>query len=287
MSKVFFSKHMHKLGIMAGCAIVLMLGFTNTHIISNDDGISGYVRPSSGGCDCHGSSASANTQVNITSRSGSFTITPGGTLELTAVVANSGKSAVGVNIGVKDAVTSNRNVGTLARINNDMRLSANELVHTSPKSMSGGQASFSFTWKAPTTAGTYYLMAIGNAVNGNGRDSGDEWAYLTPIEITVSAASSVLESQPMISSLTAAPNPAVDNSTVSYALEKASDVEIMIIDAKGGLVYSQSLGMQNPGAYSFNWNALTNQGIAAPAGHYMLNLKAGSAVHSTSLILQH
>lgn len=257
--------------------------------IANADpnGKSGRVLSTSGGCgDCHGASASQATSVNITSKSGSFTINPGGTLELTAIVAHASKSGAGINIGVKSSATSATNQGTLNVITGQgLKKSpndTNELVHSARKKMTAGKTSFTFTWTAPTIEGTYYLLACGNAVNGDGGTSGDQWNFMSPIAITVAAASKVQEQifiNPII-----APNPLIGIGTLSFVLEQASEVEYSIIDALGNQVNKQYLGFLSAGPQYQTINTISQN---LSSGHYSVILRTGMSVISLPLIVQH
>lgn len=64
------------------------------------------------------------------------------------------------------------------------RLSSGEVTHSSPKSVDG-PVTWSFRWRAPSSAGTYTLYAAGIRGDGHG-DSGDETGSTT-LEITVLA----------------------------------------------------------------------------------------------------
>ncbi|MCS7177504.1 MAG: immunoglobulin domain-containing protein [Candidatus Kapabacteria bacterium] len=151
---------------------------------------SGTVGMTTSGCTCHGTSSSATT-LTAQSSTGSFRTRPGQTLNLTVIVAHSTQSAAGVNIAVHNQF--GQNAGSLSPgSGSGLQLSNNELTHTQPKTMSGGQASFNFSWTAPTTPGTYTLRAVGNAVNGNGNTNGDAWNFMTPVTLTV-AGITVLE----------------------------------------------------------------------------------------------
>jgi hypothetical protein len=160
---------MRWIAIAWSCATLAALAYSG--------GITGVT---SSGCTCHGAQSSATTL----SLSGNTTTRAGQTLNLTVVVAHSSQQAAGVNIAVKDQ--QGQNVGTLApATGSGLRLSNGELTHQQPKTMSNGQAAFSFTWTAPSTPGTYTLRAAGNAVNGNGNTSGDAWNFLSPVTLTV------------------------------------------------------------------------------------------------------
>lgn len=160
---------MRWIAIAWSCATLAALAYSG--------GITGVT---SSGCTCHGAQSSATTL----SLSGNTTTRAGQTLNLTVVVAHSSRQAAGVNIAVKDQ--QGQNVGTLApATGSGLQLSNGELTHQQPKTMSNGQAAFSFTWTAPSTPGTYTLRAAGCAVNGNGNTSGDAWNFLSPVTLTV------------------------------------------------------------------------------------------------------
>lgn len=250
------------------------------------NGISSKVLANSGGCGgggCHGSSASQATSVSISSKSGSFTINPGGTLELTAIVAHASKNGAGINIGVKSSATSATNQGTLNVVTGQgLKKTQNELVHSARKSMASGKASFTFTWTAPTIEGTYYVLACGNAVDGNGSESGDQWNFMSPIAITVAVASKVQELiciNPII-----APNPLIGIGTLSFVLEQASEVEYSIIDVLGNQVSKQYVGFLSAGPQYQTINTIS-QNISS--GHYSVILRTGSSAISLPLIVQH
>ena len=160
---------MRWIAIAWSCATLTALAYSG--------GITGVT---TSGCTCHGAQSNATTL----SLSGSTTTRPGQTLNLTVIVAHSSQQAAGINIAVKDQ--QGQNAGTLApATGSGLQLANGELTHQQPKTMSGGQASFSFSWTAPSTPGTYTLRAAGNAVNGNGNTAGDAWNFLTPTTLTV------------------------------------------------------------------------------------------------------
>jgi len=63
-----------------------------------------------------------------------------------------------------------------------------EITHTGPKdNNSDGEASWQFTWTAPTTPGMYTLFGAGNSTNADTTDEGDDGAVAV-LMITVGAA---------------------------------------------------------------------------------------------------
>lgn len=170
--------------LMILTALVFWFSIT---LYSNQNGIAGKTSTTSSGCDCHSGSANSATTVTNTSGSGSYTFAPGSVNSFTVTVAHATKPKMGVDIAVKTTQTGNTTAGTLSP-GSGLKTIGGELVHISPITMSGGQATVSFTWTAPATPGTYYLRAIGNAVNNNGsEDAGDIWNWMTVQTLTVSA----------------------------------------------------------------------------------------------------
>ncbi len=154
--------------------------------LANNSGITGRTTQSSGGCSCHGGTSSSSTSLTATSSSGSFIVEPNSTNSFTINITNNSKSAAGVNIAIATSETGNTPAGTLsAPQGSGLQLLNNELTHTSRKNMTNGTTSFTFSWTAPSQHGIYYLRAIGNAVNSNGQNSGDEWNWMNTQQITV------------------------------------------------------------------------------------------------------
>lgn len=166
------------LAVMTGLTISLM---------AYSSGKDGRTSSTSGGCSCHTSNSSSSTSLSVTSQSGSFSVEPGSQNTYTVTVSNTGRDKAGVNIAVKTSQTGEINAGTLAAVTGSgLKTLNNELVHSSPKNVTSGSASFDFTWTAPSTPGVYYLRATGNAVNDNGSaDNGDQWNFMSVREVNV------------------------------------------------------------------------------------------------------
>ena len=174
-------KNIYKVNLLIFVLFVSSLSF----VFSRSGGITGQTNSGCGGGSCHGSSSS-NTTVTISS-SGGFEVNPDATVSLTVSVENSsGQTKAGVNIAVHTTSSGSSNAGTLTA-GSDLSLSSNELIHktTGGKAISSGKATFDFQWKAPSTAGEYYIKAAVNATNANGNTGGDQWALMTPKKITV------------------------------------------------------------------------------------------------------
>lgn len=154
---------------------------------SGGSGISGLTATNSAGCSCHYSSANSNTSLSVTSSTNSFKFKPGDQVNFTVSVSNSNRAEAGLNVAVKSSETGSTNSGSLSfESGSGLRSENSEITHSTPKAISSGKADFTFTWTAPTTPGTYYLRAIGNAVdNDNSADGDDQYNWLTPKQLIV------------------------------------------------------------------------------------------------------
>lgn len=217
-----------------------------------DGSINGRTSSTSPGCDCHGFSPSASTTLSVASGSG-FTVDPGGTVNLTLTVANGGKQAAGTDIGVRTTATGNTPAGTLAPgVGSGLQVSGSELTHTAPKNFGGGQTSFAFTWTAPTSPGIYYIQAAGNAVDLSNTSGGDQWNWLTPVELTVPG----LE--------VTSPNTAISwcaGSTQNITWTAIGVTNLKIEVAPDGASYSTLIASTPASAGSWAWNIPANQTI--------------------------
>lgn len=176
-----------RLSIWAILMIIPLWVVTELYSRSGGQGISGLTATNSTGCNCHGSSASSATVLSVSSTTGGFKFTPSQEVEFIITVTNSTKSASGINIAVKTTETGNSNAGTLSfATGSGLRTESGEITHSTPKSFMGeSYTEFNFKWTAPSTPGTYYLRAIGNAVNQSGDESGDQWNWMTPKALIV------------------------------------------------------------------------------------------------------
>lgn len=147
---------------------------------ASSSGITGAFIYQTGCGTCHGSE---NTSTTVSIK-GNNRVKPGGILDLTAVVANSSQTGAGINVTF---LNENNQVtpGLAVKTGQGLRASGNQLTHNGPKQMTLGNASFDFTLTAPTTPGTYKIVANGNAVNFSGNSFGDEWNKADDFVITV------------------------------------------------------------------------------------------------------
>lgn len=131
---------------------------------------SGKTGQSTGCNSCHGASASGDTSVAFSTTTSE--VDTGETISITYTVTNAGLSSYGMNVAATGG-TFTAGTGT--------QVLSGEVTHDGASSSD----TFTFSWTAPGTGGTYTLSGAGNAVNGNGGTTGDEWNVATDLEITV------------------------------------------------------------------------------------------------------
>jgi len=129
-------------------------------------GVSATAAAHSGGVsgpDCVGCHGSGSYPASVTSSPASFG--PGDTVTMTLTVDASG--VLGTFISVNEGSLSTISGQGLATV-------PQGITHTSPKSMSGGSASFAFNYTAPSSPGAVRVDVSTLVGNGNGKSSGDQ-----------------------------------------------------------------------------------------------------------------
>jgi hypothetical protein len=142
--------------------------------------------------------------------------------------------------------------------------------------MSGGSIRFTFTWKAPSQEGTYYMQAIGNAVNGNGNDdANDAWNWMQPVALTVKAATSVAEEGLSIPSTY--PNPCRPYQTLTLGLDGNGPMTVVFCDVSGNIVHRVTA--------ESNGKGLPIDVPSLPPGVYAVVVTDGPRTRRTSLLI--
>jgi hypothetical protein len=149
---------------------------------------SGGISSSSSGCFCHGNSSSATTVIVSSPVTG---YTNNQIISFTVAVSNASRPAAGFNLETNIGTIISGGAGTQI-------LSANEITHSSPKSMVAGTATWTFQWQAPASGnGTLTLNLSGNAVNLASGSAGDLWNIGNTLNIPFSTALDVANPTPL------------------------------------------------------------------------------------------
>lgn len=85
--------------------------------------------------------------------------------------------------------------------------------------------------------------------------------------------------------ISAYPNPFNAQTQISYTLNAAANVEILIFNIKGQLVRQLLQQSQQPGQYQLSWDARTDDGKSLPSGIYLVVLRAGKVFRTQKITL--
>lgn len=92
-------------------------------------------------------------------------------------------------------------------------------------------------------------------------------------------------SRKAVVALSVKPNPVADNLNISFMLDKASVVELVLTSADGRRIASMTSNIPSDGLHEVVWNAKTQDGSAISSGTYFLQLFVdGHCAAETSLI---
>ncbi len=232
----------------------LVLAIGSLFTLSNQAGVSGN---STAGCSCHGSS-STNTSVQINSDIPSAGYLTGETYNITVLISNSTKSQAGFNLSSSD--------GTLIA-GSTSKLINGEATHSPQQNLSNGAVTFVVQWEAPSTAptGNIVFSAAGNATNGDGGTTGDEWG-LGSLSVSHDETQSIED----VIAASVSLSPSLATSMVSLKSDlKIENPRIMLIN--GQLIQTQ---------YEETAEGFTVDVSALPAGVYFLNFSHEGKVHT-------
>lgn len=81
------------------------------------------------------------------------------------------------------------------------------------------------------------------------------------------------------------PNPFNPTTTISYSLDKDSEVVVSIYDISGKLITTLLNDYQTQGEHSINWNGTNDSGNKVGAGAYLYQVKAGDLIQTKKMVL--
>ncbi|HLP28591.1 MAG TPA: choice-of-anchor V domain-containing protein [Candidatus Didemnitutus sp.] len=256
-------------------SLLVSMFLVTSSLFASSSGQAGRTASTSPGCSgsgCHGAASSANPATSLRvaqAVDGKVSAVVGETVTLTVIVSHESRVASGVGIAVKTTETGTTNAGSLGLVTGQgLRLSAGELTHSSPKQFVDREASFSFTWTAPSQAGTYYLRAIANAVNGDGTASTlDQWNRMPVVEVVVALPNSVEEYSHV--DVTVSPVPAHENVSVTVPTQPNEQLQISVLDHLGAVVATDNATASGE-SFRYVWNGRRNDGSLVPQGAYVV-----------------
>lgn len=92
-----------------------------------------------------------------------------------------------------------------------------------------------------------------------------------------------LESR-IVESISVMPNPSTDAVTIAMTLARPLEVDVMIVDARGGVVRRYASNGA-AGEHRFAWDGRSDGGIRVAAGTYRVVTRAGSQIMSTPVVI--
>ncbi|MFN6113070.1 MAG: T9SS type A sorting domain-containing protein [Bacteroidota bacterium] len=249
--------------------------------LADPSGKTGFTSKTSTGCGtCHGGNAGAAVTVTL---NGPRSVKPGEMVDFSVVVGHASARSAGISITVRSAPTAPTGaVGTLsvAATGSGLRVrtpgTGQEITQAAPKTIVDKQVTFNFSWTAPVTPGSFYVLAVANAVNGNGGpDNGDDWTFLEPVEIKVESATSV-EDVPLFTSLY--PNPLAPSQILRLDAEFVGPTQIRIMNMQGSVVIDEMMDLAN--------GALPRPLAELPRGVYMITATGGMISRRGTFIIE-
>ena len=81
------------------------------------------------------------------------------------------------------------------------------------------------------------------------------------------------------------PNPANATTAIEYELSQSASVEAQIVDASGALTKTISLGTQQSGAQTVQWDATNNAGATVASGSYTCVIRTSNGAMITQKII--
>ena len=85
----------------------------------------------------------------------------------------------------------------------------------------------------------------------------------------------------------AAPNPAIDHTTIRFDLPAPAEIEVRIHDIAGALVRVYAGSVMPGGRHALHWNATDAGGRRVAAGVYLVRVRLGTMSRSQKLMIVH
>lgn len=246
-------------------AIIFIVFVFSATTLAYPGGVTGRTKKTSTtGCSCHTNNSAITGTIT-----GPDTVTTGTSATYTITVSRSGYS------GAHGGVDISTRLGVLAVLDNRLKLQSAELTQQAALTFASGTVSVTFTYTAPSTAGTDTLWNTVAAGYSNG------WNWGTEKRIIVRAPLGVTENQTPVQFVLQQnyPNPFNPSTTITFELPKTSEVSLMIYDTEGKIA-GEMTGTFTQGTHDFIWNA-----SEMASGIYYYILKANEFASTKKMIL--
>jgi flagellar hook assembly protein FlgD len=81
------------------------------------------------------------------------------------------------------------------------------------------------------------------------------------------------------------PNPTQGAISTQFAVARAANLKLSVVDLQGREVRVLASGTYQPGLYQVSWDGRTNHGTMIPSGIYLLRYQCGSRIITSSLVV--
>lgn len=255
--------------------LVLIMGIIIVAGIQRSTGITGKTnKTNQGGCTCHSPEPDNSVTVQV---SGPDTLVKGQTAEYQITLTGGPAVLGGFNVASA--------IGLLSPVDNSAQLLSSELTHTSPKSFSGGSASWSFTLTAADQVYTDTLFSASNSVNGDGVNSSlDRWNFGQKFVVYVIDQTTSIENEELIPNSFMLkqnyPNPFNPSTKISWSSTTSGHHTLKIYDITGKEVATLVDEFMPAGNNEVEFNASNFS-----SGVYFYKLFTGNQTETKKMIL--
>lgn len=251
------------------CAFASAVVVISIHAVLHPDGDIGATKKNGYGCNCHGVLPSDSVHVWVTGPDS----VKAGTRSLYTLFLHGGPAvAGGFDVAVLRGVLSAADTTAQAEYYD----SSFEMTHRYPKRFINDTLRWSFYYRAPAVPGVDTLYSVANSVNLDSLPTGDQWNFGANFPVTVLPESSLsvdAEPAPWTYHLSQNyPNPFNPATTISFDLERESNVGLRVFDVSGRVIATLVEGRESAGRHSVRWNS---EGEAS--GIYFYRLSVGDA----------
>lgn len=268
-------------------SIFLIFAFTiYQNILAFRDGIVGLTKKDGNltGCVCHGFKPDTTVFVKI---EGPLNVRQNDTVIYFLKIANGPAQAGGCDISTSLGNIYTSVLDTSLRRAESFPGSGFELTHRYPKLFSGDTLTFTFKYIAPDSFNVVdTIFANANSVNNDTTSENDHWNYAENFLINITPSSGINHNEATVKSFELKqnyPNPFNPETKISFHLNNASDMSLLIYDVRGKEVAKL---IDNKFYSSGNYFVTFNAGqYNISSGVYFYKLTAGEFAETKSMVL--
>lgn len=239
-------------------------------LYSYANGVSGRTRKTTtSGCSCHNSSVNTGLPVALI---GPDSVVAGSTTSYSLTITSATGSKAGLDVAVRNGALATNQSGT--------KLLNGELVQSTGKSFTGGSASFTFNYVAPSVNAVDTIFSTGLASAGGANGSWN-WNDKRVKVYTVSGLEPNSNIIPDKYSLNQNyPNPFNPSTTIIYSIKNSGNVSLKVYDSNGRFISDLVNTQQQKGEYKIDFD-----GSNLASGVYYYTLVTKNFTETKSMVL--